>query len=81
MDIDMKFLFNNSYFKFPLKYDLNSGIIFDDNNQMFMDMRGWGHIENVCINITHDDPMAIQDQLGQSVVNLLNEIYITSLKV
>lgn len=59
------------------KYDEMGQIIFrgaDKNNlQQFLDVRGWGAIQNMDEFKTMDEAAAFQDRVGKWVVEVINE--------
>ncbi len=52
--------------KIPLKYDKLGQIIFTADNQMLLDIRGWGYIQYM------DQAEERQDQIGEFITELLN---------
>ncbi len=62
-------------------YDEMGQMIFavdkDGGHQMFLDLRGWGHIQNMFKlpggQIDEESAMKYQDKLGQWVVDAINE--------
>ena len=59
------------------KYDVMGQIIFrgadKDNLQGFLDVRGWGAIQNMKELKTLEDCEAFQDRVGQWVTDVINE--------
>ena len=56
-------------------YDAHGQIIFrgaDNNLQQFLDVRGWGAIQNMGFK-TEEEAMAFQDRIGQWVTDVINE--------
>jgi len=53
-------------FQPPFKYDDYGQMIFDKNNQLVLDVRGWGFLQ------CEDKPQELQDSLGSQVVEALN---------
>jgi hypothetical protein len=54
-------------YTFPAKYDEMGGYIFDANNQMIGEVRGWGKLQYL------PDAEELQDALGQFIVDAINE--------
>lgn len=57
----------NRKIKLPLQYDSEGQFIFDSENKMVMEVRGWGWIQK------NENPEQFQDDLGNKIVEILNE--------
>lgn len=55
--------------KFPIKYDVASQYILDSNNEMLLDVRGWGSLAK---EYDREAAMDLQDHFGIRVVEILN---------
>lgn len=51
----------------PFKYEKGAQVILDSHNHMVLDIRGWGYLQRF------NDGVEIQDNVGQLVVDLLND--------
>lgn len=58
-----------TYFKLPVHYDREGQIIFDANNDMICDIRGFGKMQY------YPEPEKIQDKIGLFIVALINKEY------
>lgn len=58
----------NEVYKFPLKYDDYGQKIFDQDNVLVVEVRGWGHIQYLGKN-----PEQLQDEIGQFICDAINE--------
>lgn len=54
-------------FKFPLKYDEQGSFILDANNNIALDIRGWGKIQY------KPNPLETQDAIGEYIADILNK--------
>ena len=52
----------------PFKYDDYGQMIFDKDNNLVVEIRGWGHIQHL------DNPQERQDDIGNLITHLLNEV-------
>lgn len=58
-------------YKFPFAHDDFGQMVFDADNRQVLDIRGWGHLQYKFKDA--NDAIARQNQLGQVIVELLNE--------
>jgi hypothetical protein len=56
-------------YKPPFKYDLDGQMIFDSENNLITDVRGWGRIEKL------ENAVALQDAIGELIVGSLNDTW------
>lgn len=54
--------------KLPVRYDRYGQMIFDAHPNKIIDIRGWGHIQYM------DNPEQRQDQIGELICELLNQL-------
>lgn len=54
-------------YRLPFKYVKEGQMVFDAKNRMVVDVRGWGFLQKFT------DGERIQDNIGQLIVDLLNE--------
>lgn len=54
--------------KLPVRYDNEGQLIFDANENMIADVRGWSYIESL------PDPEQRQDQIGELICELINQL-------
>lgn len=54
--------------KLPVRYDAECTRIFHSDGNMLLDIRGWGHIQY------QDNPEQRQDQIGELICELLNQL-------
>ena len=66
IDIKNKFPLAIDTIRFPVRYDDYGQKIWDKNNDMVIDVRGWGHIKYM------SEPKERQDQIGLMIVELIN---------
>jgi hypothetical protein len=58
------------YYKPPFKYDADSGgYVFDNEGQMIMEVRGWGHL---CSFVGDSEAWNIQNEIGEHLASLIN---------
>jgi len=53
----------------PFRFDSNGGFIFDSNNQMVGEVRGWGHLSKF------PNASFLQDELGEMLTEGLNIVF------
>lgn len=53
--------------KYPVKYSSLGTYIYDADDKMIADVRGWGWIQKL------DQPEKTQDEIGQFIVDAINE--------
>jgi hypothetical protein len=56
--------------QFPVRYDKKGQTIWDANNMMVCDIRGWGKIQFLRV------PEKRQDEIGELIADLLNDFLI-----
>lgn len=59
--------------KLPLRYISEGGYIFDSENKMVLEIRGWGWIQKLKKEEIGKSQSEFQDDLAKLVVTLLNE--------
>ena len=59
--------------KLPLRYDSEGQYIFDRENKMILEIRGWGWIQNLNPKDIQQTQSEYQDSLGKLIVRLLND--------
>ncbi|MCW3106434.1 MAG: hypothetical protein JWQ09_940 [Segetibacter sp.] len=57
------------HLKFPLIYDPETVTIFDADNKMVANIRGWGWIQKL------PNPHQFQDKIGEMMVEAFNDKY------
>lgn len=55
----------------PFRYDNDGQMIFDSNNTMVLDVKGYGYIA-AGVQYNHCEACAIQDEFGEFTANALN---------
>ena len=58
----------NEVYKFPLKYDEYGQNILDQDNNLVLNLRGWGHIQYV------EEPEKTQDDIGRFICEAINHM-------
>lgn len=58
--------FIREHIKLPVKYDRDSYFILDDNDNAILEVRGWGHIQNL------SEPEEKQDLIGEYIAACIN---------
>lgn len=53
----------------PFRYDLDGQMIFDSENNLIADVRGWGRIEKM------ENAVALQDAIGELIKESLNDTW------
>ena len=56
-------------FKKPFKYDSYGQTVFDDENNMVVQIRGWGYLSGIT---DEETASKAQDKLGEEIVKMLN---------
>lgn len=56
-------------YKLPVYFDKNAGMVFDQENSMMMEVRGWGKIQY------HKGAEELQDAMGEMFAKAFNEKY------
>ena len=59
--------------KLPLKYHNIGQHIFDADNKMILDLRGWGWMQYLKEKDIKMSPSQFQDNLGNKIVEILNK--------
>ena len=59
--------------KLPLRYDSEGQYIFDRENKMILEIRGWGWIQKLNPKDIQQTQSEYQDSLGKLIVRLLND--------
>lgn len=60
-------------FKPPFKYDKMGGYIFDNDNNMIFDMRGWGYLTGTGgLGLSPEEGIEIQDRIGERVAMMMS---------
>lgn len=62
-------------FKPPFHYDSDGGRICDSNNELMVDLRGWGYLTGKGtggLGMDNESAASIQDRIGIHITNLLN---------
>jgi|JI9StandDraft_2_1071091.scaffolds.fasta_scaffold86216_3 hypothetical protein len=59
--------------KLPLRYIQEGGYIFDADNKMILEIRGWGWIQKLKKEEIGKSQAEFQDDLAKYIVTLLNE--------
>lgn len=64
--------------KLPLKYDSNGQFIFDAENKMVLEVRGWGWIQQLTKEQIGCSQSEFQDKLALKIIDILNKDLIGS---
>ena len=59
--------------KLPLRYDSEGQYVFDADNKMILEIRGWGWIQKLKKEEIGKSQAEFQDDLAKYIVTLLNE--------
>ena len=61
-------------YKKPLRYDIHGQMIFDANDNLVADIRGWGYLTGTGgLNLPEDEALKIQDKFGEDLANAYNK--------
>ena len=58
--------------KLPLRYDSEGQYVFDADNKMILEIRGWGWIQKLNPDKIGCSQSEFQDKLGGQIVSILN---------
>lgn len=58
----------------PFKYDRDTSKIFDSNNNLILDIRGWGYLTGRgALALSEEEAIKIQDRIGAEIVRAMNK--------
>jgi len=57
------------HFNYPCKYDSMGQMIFDNSNELMLDVRAWGMIQHIKSKFNPED---LQDALGEFITEAIN---------